>query len=386
MKNEITKRILFAGLWWQHDLMRGIARHAARHGWHLNLQMLASGQLPAHWSGDGIITTLDGDPAILRDFFRKITCPVVSLSLNYPDIPIPRIGIDNDAVAKAVSEHFLERGFRHFAYYHRVNSYTCTLRLAAFKHLMRKHGCKVTNLSAEKNETVKREDWAERQTWLQKRLARLPKPLAVFAHDDGSGIEVIEACQHAAIKVPEKVAVLGMLDIDLFRESAQIPLSSVTVDFDAYTERVCDLLAAMMAGHPAPSKPILLPPSGVAVRTSSDVIAAHTQTGAEAIQFMQQHFAEPIQIMDVALAVGMSHTKFYQAFKADLGHAPNAVLTRIRINHAQRMLAETQLTLEVIAEDCGFGDRVNLHRNFQRHLHTTPAAYRRVQTATGILK
>ena len=379
---KTAKRILFAGLWWQHDLMRGIARHAARHGWHLNLQMLASGQLPRQWSGDGIITTLDGDPAIVRNFFKKTKCPTVSLSLNYPDIQIPRIGIDNDRVAKIVAEHFLERGFRHFAYYHREKSYASTLRLASFKHAMSKHGCKVTNLFTDKNATVKREDWAERQAWLQKRLLHLPKPLAVFAHDDSSGIEIIEACQQAAIQVPKEVAVLGMLNIDLFRESTQIPLSSVTVDFDAYSAKVCDLLADMLEGHPAPASPLLFPPSGIAVRSSSDVIAAHTEAGAEAIRFMQAHFAEPIQIMDVALAVGMSHTKFYQVFQDDIGHAPNAVLTDIRLNHAKRLLVETALPLEAIADECGFGDRVNLHRNFRRHLNTTPNVYRKQHTTT----
>ena len=37
----------------------GIARYAGQHGWHLDVSILKDFQLPQHWKGDGIITSLN---------------------------------------------------------------------------------------------------------------------------------------------------------------------------------------------------------------------------------------------------------------------------------------------------------------------------------------
>lgn len=377
MADRRIKRVLFATQWWQHNLMRGVARHAAERGWHLNLQMVITGKLPTRWTGDGIITTLGENLKVLERFFGQTTCPSVSLSLNHPEIPMTRVGIDNDIVGCMAAGHFLDRAFRNFGFYSAIRSHVSHLRYQAYERYIKAHGYQVENLQPEIGESTRPGNWDARQKWLCARLEELPKPVAVFAHDDSSGVEVLEACLGASIRVPEDVAVLGMLDIDLFRESTLVPLSSIHVDFDAYTQTACDLLARLMAGEAAPSEPILFPPAGIAVRQSSDVIAAQTPEAAAAIAFMQAHYAEPIGVMDVARAVGMSHTRFYQLFKTDLGHPPNRVLNRIRLTHAKAMLAETRFKLEMVAESCGFVDRVNLHRNFKRHVGQSPAAYRK---------
>ena len=51
-------------------------------------------------------------------------------------------------------------------------------------------------------------------------------------------------------------------------------------------------------------------------------------------------------------------------------------LTRQQVIHAQRMLERTDLGLDRIAEECGFGSAAVLRQNFARVLDTTPTAYR----------
>ncbi len=79
------RRVLFAAPWWHEDLMRGMAWHAAERGWHLNLETALSGRLPERWAGDGVLTTLGGDPVALKRFLVHARCPAVSLSLNCPE-------------------------------------------------------------------------------------------------------------------------------------------------------------------------------------------------------------------------------------------------------------------------------------------------------------
>lgn len=72
----------------------------------------------------------------------------------------------------------------------------------------------------------------------------------------------------------------------------------------------------------------------------------------------------------------MSPRTFARRFKSEYGATPAAWLSRQRIIHAQRLLERTDLPLEQIADECGFGSAAVLRQNFARVLGTTPTAYR----------
>ena len=72
----------------------------------------------------------------------------------------------------------------------------------------------------------------------------------------------------------------------------------------------------------------------------------------------------------------MSPRTFARRFKAEHGATPAAWLARQRIIHAQRLLERSDLGLDAIAVECGFGSAAVLRQNFSRVLATTPTAYR----------
>lgn len=72
----------------------------------------------------------------------------------------------------------------------------------------------------------------------------------------------------------------------------------------------------------------------------------------------------------------MSPRTFARRFKADHGTTPAAWLGRQRILRAQRLLEQTDLGLEQVAADCGFGSASVLRQNFARALGLSPSAYR----------
>ncbi len=377
-KRRMPPRVLFANPWWHAELVNSTAHHAAEHGWHLDLQTCLSGQLPERWDGDGIITALGGDLAALRRFLRRARCPAVSLNTNYPEIRIARVSQDDAVAGRMAAGHFLGRGFAFYAYYsHGSSVYTGGLRRAAFAETLAAAGHATIPLLWEEEGRRWADTWLNRERWLRRRLPRLPKPLAVFATNDQAAVEVIEACMAEGIDVPGEVAVLGMLDMVIFRESTTVPLSSIRVDFDTITRTACDLLARMMAGEPPPAEPILFPPTGVVARRSTDTLAARTPEVARAIRYLLDHYAEPIGVPEIARAAGLSKTVLYERFRADLGQSPGEALIRIRVERARRLLREGAAKVEAVAQACGFGDRVNLHRHFTKHVGMTPAAYRR---------
>lgn len=83
-----------------------------------------------------------------------------------------------------------------------------------------------------------------------------------------------------------------------------------------------------------------------------------------------------LPVDELAARAHMSPRTFARRFKADFGTTPAAWLGRQRILHAQRLLEQTDLGLDAIAHECGFGSAAVLRQNFGRSLGLTPSAYR----------
>ena len=91
---------------------------------------------------------------------------------------------------------------------------------------------------------------------------------------------------------------------------------------------------------------------------------------------MLENLRRDLSVDQLAARAHMSPRTFARRFKADFGTTPAAWLARQRLIHAQRLLEQTDLGLDRIAWECGFGSAAVLRQNFARMLGTTPTAYR----------
>jgi LacI family transcriptional regulator len=375
IKSNKVPRVLLASTWQSYELVSGVVRYAAEAGWHLDMTFFISSELPRVWEGEGILVLLGERPAITR-LVRTARCPVVSLTVNRHGLEIPYVDVDNENVGALAAEHFLRRNFRHFAYYASTDWPVDRLRGEGFARRLARDGRTCTHLIWRKQKGARKDTWENRQQWLKRTLRRLPKPLAVFTVDDLHAVELIEASLQLALRIPEDLAILGVGDHKLLSNTTAITLSSIAIDENSIGYQAARLLDRCIRGEKPATKHLLIAPSGVVDRKSTETIATEHPEVSKAIRFMMTNYQKPIDIPDIVAATASSQTSLYQAFHAEFGQSPARFLTRIRLDRAKQLLEDSGKKLSSVSQECGFGDPINLFRTFKRLENLSPKKYR----------
>ena len=90
-----------------------------------------------------------------------------------------------------------------------------------------------------------------------------------------------------------------------------------------------------------------------------------------------EHLHEPLTVEALARRAATSPRTFARRFVATTGTTPLQWLLRQRVLLAQRLLETTEIPIEQVATECGFGTAAGLRVHFQRQVGTSPMAYRR---------
>lgn len=93
-------------------------------------------------------------------------------------------------------------------------------------------------------------------------------------------------------------------------------------------------------------------------------------------RWLEDHLHEPYSLADTARAAGTSERSLLRHFGAAFGCTPLQTLHGLRVTRAQMLLETTYLSVEAIAERCGWRDTVMLREVFRRVTGLTPAVYR----------
>jgi LacI family transcriptional regulator len=376
MKQSSMPRVLLVSAWQSHDLAAGVARYAVKAGWHLDLSFFICGEWPEDWQGEGILALPTGGRSDLPGIHLERQ-PVVAMTANCAGMGIPYVDVDNEKVGAMAAEHLLERNFQHFAYYGGLESQVIRLRGEGFAGRLAQAGRTSHQWVWPRSEEVSAHSWDGRQQRLKKALRSLPKPIAVFAVDDLHAVEVIEAGLQLHLRMPTDLAILGAGNHALISRTTAIPLSSVAIDEKEIGYQAALMLDRRMRGEAPDETPLLIPPTGVAIRKSTDTIATEHPDVAKAIRYMLTHYREPIQIPNIVAATSLSQTGLYLAFHAEFNESPARFLTRLRLDRAKQTLADPTQKLSTIALTHGFGDPNNLFRVFKRFEGMSPREYRR---------
>ncbi len=99
---------------------------------------------------------------------------------------------------------------------------------------------------------------------------------------------------------------------------------------------------------------------------------------AGAVKFIDEHYAEPLQVNEIAARFNYSQFHFSRLFREELGLAPHQYLQNRRILEAKRLLTNSRATIETIAEHCGFSSSSHFIRAFRKIVDLTPNEFRKV--------
>jgi transcriptional regulator GlxA family with amidase domain len=88
-------------------------------------------------------------------------------------------------------------------------------------------------------------------------------------------------------------------------------------------------------------------------------------------------------VTELAARAGLSPRHLQRRFTAELRTPPAAYVERVRVEAAQRALAEGDDPVDAIARRYGFGTAETLRRTFHRHIGVPPSDYRQRFRSTG---
>lgn len=287
------------------------------------------------------------------------------------------VNVDDHAIGQVAARYLWEKGLRNFGF-HGFKSLHAPERQTGFLDTLEaisgkpEHHCasvlEVGPPSRRKARSVDQQltDW----------LAALPKPVGIFAAHDPLARNILEACLRLGLEVPAEVAILSASNEPATCELAFPGISSVEISWERVGVEACRLLDRMAAGGD-PGEPVVISPSGVRTRQSTDFYRVSDERIQKAVTFMRAHMGDEIDINTVVRGVGMDRRSLERLFRSQLNMSPKAVLTEMRSTRARELLEQSDLRIGEIAERCGFGRSEKLASAFRQRFGKTPRAWRR---------
>jgi LacI family transcriptional regulator len=367
---------------YRRGLLRGVSRYLHKHGPWLLLfppagRTCLSPRWLRDWKGDGLL--LRAENRSVLDAVAQSRRPAVELRFASLHPKVPVVAPDNEAVSALAFRHLWDCGFRNFAFCGLPPGAAlwADLRRQYFEQFVVESGsccsvfpaCRQSRRQTPSDvEVVRIADW----------LASLRKPVGLMACNDDCGLQVLEACRLRNLLVPDEIAVIGVDNDELLCNLASLPLSSINVGAERVGYEAAALLDHLMDGGRPPAHPVLVPPLGVVVRRSTDVVASEDRELAELIRFIRENACDGLQVTEALRRSNLSQSTMQRRFKELLGRTPKQEILRVRLDRAKQLLTETDLTVAEIAIKCGFGELKRLSEAFRTKVGLTPLAYRRL--------
>lgn len=363
---------------WGRNVVEAVARFAQKARWSLVISPRDEDgrlRLPSRWKGNGAVAMLRD--AVMANHLRYAQIPVVDVDvLMMQETWVGRVVTDDRVRIAMAFDHFRSRNLKHFAYFApKVNRYP-DQRSHLFQKVVEAAGFGCSGFDQlERNELGWYADPELVANWIRKQ----PWPLAVFAPDPVPARQLAEICQWEGIHIPDDVAILAGDTDDLLCSIAFPPISSVELDCHRIGHEACMMLDRMMSGRPAPKRPRYIPPLRVISRHSTEILAVADQELAEVLRFIRSRACEGIKVPDILRVYPISRRSLEQKFRTFLGRSPSEEIRRTRLEHARRLLVESDMSISSIAAACSFASNIELSHAFRKYLGIKPSDLRLVK-------
>lgn len=310
---------------------------------------------------------------------RELNIPFVNLYGGHPFDGLPQVGVDDMEIGRLAAQNLLGKGFENFAFYGLEGRGFSWGNWLGYKEELLKNGKTPTRFLSKADYPALKEDYPLENLPSQqiyRWLAMLPKPVAVFACDDARAQWLTEACWRMGVKVPEEVAALGVNNDRLHCYESYPPLSSIELPSELAGYEAAHMLSLLMSGKKKTFDPVFLRPKTVVERQSTDTLAVDDPHVATALNYIRENACKRITVEDIVKQTSLSRRILENRFRRYLGRTPFQEMRRVQIARVNALLRETNLTIEQIADETGFGSGIRLSLEYKKNTNESPGAYR----------
>jgi LacI family transcriptional regulator len=365
------------------SLLKGITKYSKENGpwlfcrmpmhYRENLSMDNIIKFAKDWKADGIIAQFYNHADIKKLVDTKIPVIVEDFKERFEEFPNITGGYFE--AGQMGAKYFINKGYKNFAFYGFDNIVWSRERAEGFEDSVRKHGEKVHFFSPKK--IASRELWYYKPSALSKWLTSLPKPVAIMACDDERAQNITEACKQSKIKIPEEVAVLGVDNDELTCNLSDPPLSSIGLGVEQGGYEAAKLMQLMLENKDQEIYDIIVKPTTIITRQSTDICATTDSQIAKALNFIHQNIENNINVEDVLKNVSISRRALEKRFIEVTDSAIYKYICQLRIRKFSDKLLESDKSIYEIAIELGYNDNKNLSRLFKQINGCTPQQYRK---------
>jgi LacI family transcriptional regulator len=325
---------------------------------------------------DGVIARASRE---LAEQARQGGVPLVNVWHNSPAVEVPGVFPDFLRAGDLAAEHLLQRGLRRFVCVLFPRNKTHQALLQGFNGRLKQAGYRCTTSAVDADQAARDErTWGRFRTKLRRIVAGWHGPIGVLvAHAGFAARHILNECGRQGRRSPEDVA-LVVADNDL-PVCLQPPptLTGIDLRYEQAGYEAAKLLDHLMNGGKPPSAPILVEPSGVHARQSTDFFASSDERVVAAMRYIAENITRPLGVEDVAAAVHTCRRTLERKFQQFAGRNVFAEIRRLRIERAKRLLLDTDLPLKQVAREAGFRSPTHMYQVFLQFVQTAPSDFRK---------
>ncbi len=371
---------------YERELLRGISRYSRLYAQWIyypsmtlslrNRPLATNLKNILQWKPDGLILNFTED---MPKIFEKAT-EIPSVFINYPSHQPATalktfVSINLEALAVSGARYLMGHGFKNYAF--------CGWRDNPRSDQFCKHFCTQIESQAytthiyEQPKSKVNQYWDKEQHFLMRWVESLPKPVAIMASEDVRAQHLTVICKQLNLDIPFEVSILGCSNDELLCETTTPTLSSIAMNINRAGYEAAKSLAAMMDGTYKNPAHIIIEPTHVVSRISTEYLAVEDAETVTAMRYIRYNTYRDLQVSDIVMQTTVSRSVLETKFRQFIGRTINEEIRRVRIEQIGQMLVETELSITEIAYATGFKNVEHIARYFRKEKDMSPRDYRK---------
>ena len=207
-------------------------------------------------------------------------------------------------------------------------------------------------------------------------LARLPRPIGIFAVNDYAAVQATEACRQLGWTCPDDFLLVSVDNEEMHCENAVPTITSIKQDFRGAGRLAADLLARLIADPKLPEEHLKFGPVRLERRQSSRSFKLKDPRITRAVERIRRDATTGISASDILAEIPLSRRLAEKRFLAATGKTILQEIQHVRLEKVFELLA-TDIPIGHIASRCGMQSDSFLKRFFKTRTGMTLREWRK---------